>query len=953
MKPCTLTIQYGTTPVRDAVAWFVGGSQPAGWLADVAQWQVSLAALTLYPVPNSRVDLRPLGVLVTAPQAHELQSVGFVPQVARAVPYGRIAGNLYLPVVAILTPAVSEAELSSLLGNSFEAYIWHPQAGLIGFEPGEGRRFAQLLHSPPRVESDWGHAHPGLPLNQRLRSVVPTEILDVMAIIESGRGDIGSQTDELSQLPKRPDESGAGMLTRLGAGAMGMAAYLGLRLINLLPRGTPGETTAGNTTGETTTGGAAGGESWVDRAAQWLGETIQSAATRFKQASASVRERELRRLLGLLESDPDQGLKFALPFGGGAHRGLAPPSERLVERNVNFDLNRLHGGGPADFWDVPAQIQQQLLLEYRRLAARELRLGRHRRAAYIYAELANDVAAAAAALVAGWHFREAAVLYRDRLKQPLEAARCLEQGRMWAEALEAYEKLEEFEKAGDLAHKLDQPEDAERLYRSAAALAQRRDDSLTAARLLEVKLHVPDEALDQLLRGWKSTSQSKACIGEAYRLFGRLGRHEAARQQLERFAEPECSPVLFHTLVDELANVAHTYPDPLVRTSAADRVIVMAATRLKHAREDESRSLLGAVRRLAPEDRLLTRDCERFLNQSPRPLRQSLPAPRKSQVEAVLVREWRPLEILQSVAAAAADPWFYVAGHGSDETLALVRGCWNDPHQKHALHWPAWGTAFQTRVILEPDSKSIRPVVVHLVDVPGANLSERSFPAGDLSPHPIAIGSPPWATERTLAIADGGNGVFWALSQSHGTFVLDGYNTRNAPVGSQMIDLPAELQPLVEQPPVLPIPMAVRDSVFYIGLGNRLVIVHRDGSTEIIDMPESIRRLSCSALHTRRRVAVTFDAGGRVLWDEAPQRHAECFAMSFESPVAGFTQFGWLVAASSNECEIYSTNNRRVRLEATCQWPPANPIAVLDTSVANEFAICFADGRVLTYRLPK
>jgi hypothetical protein len=122
-------------------------------------------------------------------------------------------------------------------------------------------------------------------------------------------------------------------------------------------------------------------------------------------------------------------------------------------------------------------------------------------------------------------------------------------------------------------------------------------------------------------------------------------------------------------------------------------------------------------------------------------------------------------------------------------------------------------------------------------------------------------------------------------------------------------------------------------------------------------MPESIRGLSCSALHTRRRVAVTFDVGGRVLWDEAPARHAECFAMSFDLPVAAFTQFGWLVAASSDECEIYSTNNRRIRLEAVCKWPhsvptPVAPIAVLDTGAANEFAVCFADGRVLTYRIP-
>ena len=130
------------------------------------------------------------------------------------------------------------------------------------------------------------------------------------------------------------------------------------------------------------------------------------------------------------------------------------------------------------------------------------------------------------------------------------------------------------------------------------------------------------------------------------------------------------------------------------------------------------------------------------------------------------------------------------------------------------------------------------------------------------------------------------------------------------------------------------------------------MIVHRDGSTEIIDMPASIRGLSCAAPDARSRVAVTCDSGGRVLWDEPPQRNAECFAMSLESPGAAFTQFGWLVAASSEQCEIYATSNRKLRLEATCRWPHSEPIAVLDTGTANEFAICFADGRVLTYRLP-
>ena len=96
------------------------------------------------------------------------------------------------------------------------------------------------------------------------------------------------------------------------------------------------------------------------------------------------------------------------------------------------------------------------------LAGREMRLGRYRRAAYIYAHLLGDFTNAAAALVAGKHWREAAVLYRDKLKRPEMAAKCLEQGGLWAEAIEFYEQLGDFEKVGDLYAQLEQPEEAEK-----------------------------------------------------------------------------------------------------------------------------------------------------------------------------------------------------------------------------------------------------------------------------------------------------------------------------------------------------------------------------------------------------------------------------------------------------------------------------------------------------------
>jgi len=100
--------------------------------------------------------------------------------------------------------------------------------------------------------------------------------------------------------------------------------------------------------------------------------------------------------------------------------------------------------------------------------------------------------------------------------------------------------------------------------------------------------------------------------------------------------------------------------------------------------------------------------------------------------------------------------------------------------------------------------------------------------------------------------------------------------------------------------------MAVRDSDFYIGLGSSLVIVRRDGSTEVHEMYDSIRGLSCSALHTtpqrsidvrrRRRTAASCFTLAAVFWDDEPLFPGRLFATGSDCLIAAFiTQFGWLV----------------------------------------------------------
>src|SRR5262249_4733340 len=150
-------------------------------------------------------------------------------------------------------------------------YVWHPVAGLVGFEPGEGRRVAQLLAPPERIASDWGRAHPGISVNHRLRSIAPTEVPGIAQILAAGRGDIGTQQDDLSQLPRLPGENDPGFLTRLGAGAISSAARAGQWMLDFLPH-------------------TASAPTWADHLQNWLAGVAQSARSRMNLLSARERE---------------------------------------------------------------------------------------------------------------------------------------------------------------------------------------------------------------------------------------------------------------------------------------------------------------------------------------------------------------------------------------------------------------------------------------------------------------------------------------------------------------------------------------------------------------------------------------------------------------------------------------------------------------------------------------
>ena len=170
-------------------------------------------------------------------------------------------------------------------------------------------------------------------------------------ILSEGRDDIGTDP-ALDELPPSPQEPPPGVINAATRGGRTLAAGIVRWFTQRMPSGAQSPT-------------------WVNHLEDWANRQLANISAGVDAA----RHKEISRLMHLLETDPDRGLRYSLPMGGDAHRGLAPPGGRLGERNVDFSLGRLGGGGPADFWDLPANYHYQLVARYRELANRGNPLG--------------------------------------------------------------------------------------------------------------------------------------------------------------------------------------------------------------------------------------------------------------------------------------------------------------------------------------------------------------------------------------------------------------------------------------------------------------------------------------------------------------------------------------------------------------------------------------------------
>ena len=913
----------GRQPTR---AQFIKGSKVEIWLHFISKWDIDDSQLRLLVVPKSMRDLSPVGVLVitTGADSTRLANIEASPFVT---PYGAIGNRFFLPVDGELVPKLTSDEMDAIGGDDI-FHIWHPANGLIGVSEDDLQNVSDILGIPPESFSDWSFSKPDLNYNTRIVSISSIEPPSADSIIETGKEDIGSKSDEV-KIPPSGSKVDMSASERTSSGFSSAIA-------NAILWGTSKTPTNANR------------RTWINDLEDWAKQKLRDISDKIEER----RNKELKRLLDMLKDDPDRGLKFAMPMSPDSNvRGISPEAtDQLVSRNPKFSLNR--SGGVADYWNVPYQIRQELIRNYRELAEREIKLGRFRRAAYIYSELLGDSRLAAKALETGKYWREAAVLYRERLKSNDEAARCLREGGFWTEVIELYDELNRHEDAGDVLKQLNQVESANKRFTKAADEARAIEDFVKAATIEEKKIEDTELALKSLEQGWVKI-QSVRCLDQMLRIFSESGQHSESRDWIGHCTDrdldrlKDCSRTIWKSLVGLLAKTSQSYPDPLTRKIAKDTSFRFVSSLLESSYDQNLSGVLAELGATEPKDRLLSKDLRRCLIKKDED-------PDGGELELLpynAVRS-RRMEIKKVSGFSTMVRGKVINAVGIKNSLLLV----SDHEQRLTVERIGWDESIRFNPLVfryelhhfsEDPIVELKPSPDGMVGMilPNGNLEPvvAEFAETDLTPR-LKLGRPSVVAEKAYGLETYSYGAWGYVAPFDGNWIVQVSDNSN----------PSMLTKVIEggQGMPCPTPMYSSGRRLYVGAGKQVHVIdgNRRSADSVIDFEHVVVDVVGSVRGTRSRIAICLGYGVEVVFGGFDSAITSRICKTMVNPKAVFLRSGHLAIGSGRDVQIYSTKQRELVLVGELVVPPI--LTLTRSKTSNHLAIVHEDGSIGVYNVP-
>ena len=546
--------------------YLIKGTQPAFWLQEIARLTGSIEAVTTYPIPGLLPN-SVWGCLVVPKEGALLVETSLLScQVIR--------DRIFLPQHSMLFPELTKEELDRFFPDSI--YFLHPEVGFA------------CLEAP----LDW--------------TTLPEVTLQDLSVIKPAKGidrpgsihgfSIAEQDPEqaLKQLEEKTFDQQV-----FADRPLSFWEQIKRRILApFFKNGDRKENEAGS--------GAHTGQ--TDSSSGWsLGRT--GLMEKLRQHYEDLEERnqkEIDKLMKLLEKDPDEALKYAIPLddsgvGRSSTGGQVP--YQMSKMRSNFSLfNKAPGSGGGAAVEFSGDQYMSLRQQYLQTAQDLIRREEYQKAAFVYLKLLKDYQTAAQTLEQGEMYGESASVYLKYLNDNRRAAISFEKGKMYGQAIPLYQGLTMHEKAGDLYMEMGKREEAMASYEQVVEQELKASRYLKAADLLETKMGAEDRAQATLLDGWVKRVESSKCLD---RYVSKFQNEEEIFPELEKIYRDEHEDhrkkKVLQVLIQELGRKRASAPQ--VRELSYEIIAGLQA---------KDQDILSELKSLNPEDALVLKDVFRY-----------------------------------------------------------------------------------------------------------------------------------------------------------------------------------------------------------------------------------------------------------------------------------------------------------------------------------------------------
>lgn len=437
----------------------IHGASPADWLGEILRMGLSLEHIAVYPLPGMAPNSIQGCLIAWIPGKN-------LPDFGRNTPCLLAYELVFLPEKTDLFPGVSAEELRMLLLG--KKHLFHPELGMV--ELPEPLRWEELIDLPGEIPVFVRRPEPPVFIPRQVKAfqIMPSPIHEVL--MQLGIDPFSETSSPKDRSLEAFDEKKLALLQAMYSSNPSLS--------NLDP-------------------------AWIQKMQDYFKDLLQR------------NKKQIDHLLEILRSDPEEGLKYAIPIENESFGFESVPSEfKLFRRWFNFSLVNSPSlrGGRSGFFPVDSKDLNQLRQQYREIAKDRMQKKDFEKALFIYLKLLKDYHAAARALEKAEHWQEAAAIYLHYLKNREKAAECYEKANMTREAIDLYKELKQYERAGDLFLSIGKQKEAGELYETALSHCKKLGWHLQAASILKNKLDRLEDAQNRLLQGWKEAQDPLDCL---------------------------------------------------------------------------------------------------------------------------------------------------------------------------------------------------------------------------------------------------------------------------------------------------------------------------------------------------------------------------------------------------------------------------------------------------------